>query len=601
MSVRSSQRHTKAHRCPVCGGADQDPRGADKRCFGFTSEDGWVHCSREELAGAIDQGSDGCFAHKMSGSCKCGTSHGEEVSRVIDMIETTFDYRDERGALLFQVVRFAGKNFRQRAPDGQGGWTWRTAGIRRVLYRMPELLKADPSAEVFVCEGEKDVETVRKLGAVATCNPMGARKWGLLSPDAVAHLHGRVVTVLADNDSEGLVHAEQVRAGLQGRAKSVRILRAPSPYKDITDYAAAGGGLDTLEPLTEAEPEKAPEAAAEPPKVEPSRAEQLAPETPFDKLWAPIPEVSLVIPAMGICPGPAHLVAGSWYTGKTLFLLAMGLAVASGSDVFGLWRAQRGKWIHFDHEMGERAFFKYIQRVRAGLGIEAEAVRGNVSARLLPKLNLCTPDAVDMYCELLSGRALCTIDPLRAAAPGQDENSSEYRQWIDLLNVVSNKTGCAIALLHHGGKPAEGAKRRNTGRGTSAIDDAVQSKFVLTAEEKGAPILVSHEKSRELTSPLEDFWLEIVNDGPAVRLVHRNKDEMDDGEAAKRLRDIEKAKVAIVAYLASVGGSAIDTRAGLLGSVKGQQGPKSKALTTLCFEKRIIKEGRGDECRWTLS
>src|SRR5262245_31895900 len=38
--------------------------------------------------------------------------------------ETTYDYRDEADGLLFQVVRLPGKRFRQRRPDGNGGWIW---------------------------------------------------------------------------------------------------------------------------------------------------------------------------------------------------------------------------------------------------------------------------------------------------------------------------------------------------------------------------------------------------------------------------------------------------------------------------------------------
>ena len=35
--------------------------------------------------------------------------------------ESTYDYTDSAGALLFQVVRFPGKKFRQRQPDGHLG------------------------------------------------------------------------------------------------------------------------------------------------------------------------------------------------------------------------------------------------------------------------------------------------------------------------------------------------------------------------------------------------------------------------------------------------------------------------------------------------
>ena len=46
-----------------------------------------------------------------------------------------------------------------------------------MLYRLPELMAANSSATVFVCEGEKDVDLLRELGLVATTNPLGGGKW----------------------------------------------------------------------------------------------------------------------------------------------------------------------------------------------------------------------------------------------------------------------------------------------------------------------------------------------------------------------------------------------------------------------------------------
>lgn len=51
-----------------------------------------------------------------------------------------YDYCDEERQLLFQVVRFEPKDFRQRRPYGKGGWHWNLNGIWRVLYRLPEVL-----------------------------------------------------------------------------------------------------------------------------------------------------------------------------------------------------------------------------------------------------------------------------------------------------------------------------------------------------------------------------------------------------------------------------------------------------------------------------
>jgi putative DNA primase/helicase len=86
-----------------------------------------------------------------------GSATGVGARRIV----AAYDYRDAEGKLLFQVVRFQPKGFRQRHPDGKGGWVWNLNGAPRVLYRLPELLAADPSAWVFVPEGEKDTDNRR--------------------------------------------------------------------------------------------------------------------------------------------------------------------------------------------------------------------------------------------------------------------------------------------------------------------------------------------------------------------------------------------------------------------------------------------------------
>jgi hypothetical protein len=60
-----------------------------------------------------------------------------------------------------QVACYEPKTFRQCQPDGRGGWTWNLHGVRRVLYHLPEILDAP---NVFLVEGEKDIETLQLMG-----------------------------------------------------------------------------------------------------------------------------------------------------------------------------------------------------------------------------------------------------------------------------------------------------------------------------------------------------------------------------------------------------------------------------------------------------
>ena len=39
-------------------------------------------------------------------------------------IVATYDYIDDEGERLYQVVRLEPKSFRRRRPDGRGGWIW---------------------------------------------------------------------------------------------------------------------------------------------------------------------------------------------------------------------------------------------------------------------------------------------------------------------------------------------------------------------------------------------------------------------------------------------------------------------------------------------
>ena len=94
-------------------------------------------------------------------------------------IVATYDYLDEDGAVLFQVVRLFPKKFFQRRPDGNGGWIWKLEDTRRVLYNLPQLIEAVASEKlIHVVEGEKDVHAVEKAGGVATTLPGGALKEG---------------------------------------------------------------------------------------------------------------------------------------------------------------------------------------------------------------------------------------------------------------------------------------------------------------------------------------------------------------------------------------------------------------------------------------
>lgn len=177
-------------------------------------------------------------------------------------VAATYAYCDEAGQLLFEVCRYEPKDFRQRRPDGRGGWLPSLDDTRRVLYRLPELLEADAAEPVFVVEGEKDTDNLRALGIVATTSPQGAGKWTKCDRAALA---GRHVIVIPDNDDAGRQHAADIVRDLTGKAASVKALELPGlpPKGDVSNWLDAGGTAEELRQLAAEAPERRPGEAAD--------------------------------------------------------------------------------------------------------------------------------------------------------------------------------------------------------------------------------------------------------------------------------------------------------------------------------------------------
>jgi hypothetical protein len=175
-------------------------------------------------------------------------------------IVATYDYRDEEGQLLYQSLRYEPgfdgepKTFRQRRPNGKGGWVNSIKGVRLVLYRLPELLAAVRDRLVIVVEGEKDVENLRNIGILATTNAMGAGKW---RPEYNEALHARHVVILPDNDQAGRDHANAVALSLHESAASLKVVELPGlPEKgDVSDWLQVpGNDKEKLLKLVQAAP-----------------------------------------------------------------------------------------------------------------------------------------------------------------------------------------------------------------------------------------------------------------------------------------------------------------------------------------------------------
>jgi len=152
----------------------------------------------------------------------------------------SYVYKDEHDHPLSRVCRTTPKGFFQERYDG-GQWVNGLKEVRRVLYRLPEILK---TPVVYIVEGENDVDRLWALGIPATCNSGGAGKW---REEYSKALMGKKAVVIPDNDDPGEEHALQVAKSLLPFAEAVKIVYLPGlgPRKekhgeDISDWLEAG-------------------------------------------------------------------------------------------------------------------------------------------------------------------------------------------------------------------------------------------------------------------------------------------------------------------------------------------------------------------------
>lgn len=379
-------------------------------------------------------------------------------------IVATYPYTDENGELLYEVVRFEPKDFRQRRPDGKGGWVWNLRGVRRVLYRLPELRLAIRAgvAPIYFVEGEKDADALHAEGEVATCNAMGAGKWDKAYAKCLEGA-GWVV-IIADDDGPGREHARRVKAELAKAGIEAQLALPAEGCKDVSDHLRAGHGLGELRPL-EDEPEhdtggseSAQEAQTDDEGLTPTRPVRI---TTAEIMAADEPEVAELVESLVEASAPGFL-AGLPEVGKGWLMLELAWRVASGTgkflDTYAIRRT--GPVLYWWEDTSTVQARKRVRRFNEANGVNPEI---RVDYHLVERL------AFDAVLEALKREiteheyALVILDSLYNFAEGGYKLSDEDAASLILrAKDVCDETGAAIAFVDHMPWPTEASKGGRT-------------------------------------------------------------------------------------------------------------------------------------------
>jgi hypothetical protein len=389
-------------------------------------------------------------------------------------IVATYDYKDESGALLYQVVRYEPKTFRHRQPDGKGGWIWKGCE-RRILYCLPALLQF-PDATVFLTEGEKDADRVASLGHCSTTVASG--DWAGVEVKALV---GRDVLVLEDNDEAGRKKALAAAKALHGTAKTIRIVRLPNlpDGDDVSDWLEADPSrADKLVDICFDAPEwkldDDPQTKAENRATRAGTAQQAASETEpklaltfFDQLIEAKPKPWLIKNV--IARGEASSWIASPGKGKSALLTDIAIHLAGGKD----WRGYRTKsacgvlYLALERaDLIKRRLFAH--RLRDELPDLPIAVGGHIidlMSRNCVGIILAAIKQAEQHFGGEVGLVIIDTYPKGIAAGGGDENQAKD-QNIVLANLrrILDQANIHIAGIGHTGKDESRGERGSNAR-----------------------------------------------------------------------------------------------------------------------------------------
>jgi hypothetical protein len=256
--VAPTQRFTKkTQECPICEGYRELPSGKSERCAGYLSPDGrYAYCTREEYAGTLkptETAVGPTWRHWLgAGVCRCGQTHGAQENREQEQLTP----KRTAWELVFASDMLAGVHIRTDYLNGDGQpaqakqFKWEQHNGRSSrdmpLYNLPELQAAPKGSTVYLTEGEKACDALRRQGVLAVATVTGA---GVTPCDeSLRPLVGHDARLWPDHDDGGRQHMDRIAARLVALGGTSRTLGwSDAPVKgDAFDYLAGGGTVEGL-------------------------------------------------------------------------------------------------------------------------------------------------------------------------------------------------------------------------------------------------------------------------------------------------------------------------------------------------------------------
>jgi len=391
------------------------------------------------------------------------------------LIVKKYDYVDAAGDLVYQVVRWMPKTFRQRRPDGAGGWIWNLDDVRLVPYRLPDIRAA---TDVVVVEGEKDADALAALGICATTKPMGSGSW---PEELTPYFEGKRVWVVPDNDDVGRKTAERTAAALSAVAASVTVAdlcAGMKPKADVSDWLAVNDADGLMPALRSFEPRLRVVASG-------FSASDMRAVEPRQWLYG-----------KHLIRGYVSATVSPGGVGKTTLELIEAIALATARPLLGVSVKERVRVWHYNLEDPRDELLRRAWAICEHFGIPPVELEGWLfldsgrDCKMIvaePEDGVVVPTvAAEQVIEQMQrhGISVLQVDPMVKAHYAEENDNKQIDAVLDVFADIAKRCGAAVDLVHHTRKPPSGfvavAGDINTARGAGALAGAVRSARTIT-------------------------------------------------------------------------------------------------------------------------
>lgn len=385
-------------------------------------------------------------------------------------VEISYQYLDATGQPVFYIDRLPGKRFRARLAASSSA-DYKVPKELRVLYHLPEVLSAiEGGLTVHLCEGEKDADALRELGAVATTNPFGAKNW---QPSYSETLCGSHLIIYVDKDEAGSARAKFLRTELMGKCRSLEFRQAKCG-KDPFDHIQEGYGLEDFLKF----------------QPEPSGIQTL---TEF--IEQELPEVEWMIGDM-LGVGCLGILVAKPKVGKSTLCEELIYCAATGEDFLG--RSMRKV----------KTLFLALEAAPPHLveSFKAIGIPRTDDVLICTRAQECSSVEVLRTLILQHHIEFVIIDTLARFVSVQDLNDyAEVTKKLTPLAELCRETNTTILLTHHSRKGA-GDDAGDSALGSTAIFGMVDSLFRIQMDSSRARYFETQLRyGRDITPTLLNF------------------------------------------------------------------------------------------------